>query len=373
MEEEKLSVALGFGTSIGRVREVNEDSFCVFTPYPGSEDTSEFLAVLGVADGMGGHKAGDVASSFLVQRLNAAFVEGKYKERYGHLTDLGLILKNLIRDLNQELFLLSKKDKIPGQMGSTLTFGLIKNNQIWIAHVGDSRCYVICGGKIEQLTKDHSWVAEQLRFGVLTKEEAVGHPQNNIVTQAMGIDPNIEPQVLVREIKSGEQYLFCTDGLIRHVSDQEILECLNSNSHPQRACDYLIDLANQRGGEDNITLVLISIGRAMSSTIKEEAAWPEEATKKSSPWSKTKRLVAMGMAGLCLTTGSFLVGSFYQKSRLAKKVNEFLIQGRSYLEAGELDKAALLTQSVLKLDKKNKAARELMNKIIYEEERRKNE
>lgn len=260
MEGETICVALGFGTSRGRVREINEDSFCVFTPYPGSEYTSEFTAVLGVADGMGGHQAGDAASSSVVEKINTAFVRGRYREKYGMLPDLALILKNVIRDINQELFLLSRKGKSPCQMGSTLTLGVVKGQTLWVAHVGDSRCYVLAEGKIEQLTKDHSWVAEQVRHGVLSKEEAIGHPQDNVITQAIGIDPNIEPQILTREVKEGERYLFCTDGLTRHVSEKEILETMSSHDHPQRACDHLLELANQKGGEDNITAVLAYIG-----------------------------------------------------------------------------------------------------------------
>ena len=370
MEAEKITVAVGFGTSTGQAREINEDSFCVFTPYPGSEDTSEFAAVLGVADGMGGHKAGDLASSFVVEKLNAAFVQGRYKDKYGLLSDLALVLKNVLRDINQELYLLSKKDKSPGQMGSTLTFGVVKNRTLWIAHVGDSRCYALAGGKIEQLTKDHSWVAEQVRHGVLSKEEAVGHPQNNVITQAMGIDPNIEPQIVGREVKSGEQYVFCTDGLTRHVSEKEILKAINDNPHPQRACDYLIELANQRGGEDNITIVLGYIGNPLKITREEEAVKTEKTMEKESFPARARKMLWPGILGLLLLAGSFFLGSVYHQFRLAKKVDELLVQGQNYCEAGELDKAALLVQSILKIDRRNKAARELMDKIINMKERR---
>jgi len=371
MEAEKITVAVGFGTSIGQTREINEDSFCVFTPYPGSEDTAEFTAVLGVADGMGGHKAGDLASSFVVEKLNAAFVQGRYKDKYGMLSDLTLVLKNVVRDINQELYLLSKKDKSPGEMGSTLTFGVIKDRAICVAHVGDSRCYALAGGKIEQLTKDHSWVAEQVRYGVLSKEEATGHPRDNVITQAMGIDPNIEPQVVVREVRGGEQYIFCTDGLTRHVSDREILEAVSSNSHPQRACDYLLELANQRGGEDNITIVLGYIGNPLKKTREEEAVKTEKTVETKSFQAKARKMLWPGILGLLLFAGSFFLGSVYQQFRLAKKVQGLLMQGQEYFEAGELDKAALLAQSVLKMDKGNNAALELMDKITKMEERRK--
>ncbi len=370
MEIEKITVAVGFGTSRGQIREINEDSFCVFTPYPGSEDTSEFAAVLGVADGMGGHKAGDLASSFVVDKLNAAFVQGRYKDKYGLLSDLTLVLKNVVRDINQELYLLSKKDKSLGQMGSTLTFGIIKDRALWIAHVGDSRCYALAEGKIEQLTKDHSWVAEQVRFGVLSREEAVGHPQDNVVTQAMGIDPNIEPQVVAREVKSGEQYVFCTDGLTRHVSEKEILEAISGNSHPQRACDHLIELANQRGGEDNITVVLGYTGNPLKKTREEEAVKTEKTVEKGIFLAKARKMLWPVILSALLLAGSFFLGSVYQEFRLAKKVDELLVQGERYCEAGELDKAALLVQSILKIDRGNKAARELMDKIIKKEERR---
>jgi len=370
MEVEKITIAVGFGTNRGQAREINEDSFCVFTPCPGSEETSEFAAVLGVADGMGGHEAGDLASSLVVEKLNAAFVQGRYKDKYGILSDFTLVLKNVVRDINQELYVLSKKDKSPGQMGSTLTFGIIKDRTLLIAHVGDSRCYALAEGKIEQVTKDHSWVAERVRFGILSKEEAAGHPQENVVTQAMGIDPNIEPQVIAREVKSDEQYVFCTDGLTRHVSEQEILEAISNNSHPQRACDYLIELANQRGGEDNITIVLGYIGNPLKKTREEEAVKTEKTVQKEFFLAKARKMLLPGILGILLLAGSFFLGSVYQKFRLAKKVDELLGQGQKYCEAGELDKAALLVQSILKIDRGNKAARELMDKIINIQERR---
>jgi len=373
MGVERMRVAVGFGTSRGRVREINEDSYCVFTPYPGSEDSSEFSAVLGVADGMGGHQAGDVASSFVVEKLNTAFVRGGYREKYGMLPDLALILKNVIRDINQELFLLSRKGKSPAQMGSTLTFGFIKDKTLWVAHVGDSRCYVLAEGKVEQLTKDHSWVAEQVRHGILSKEEAIGHPQDNVITQAIGIDPNVEPQILVREVKEGEQYLFCTDGLTKHVSEKDILETVNSHPHPQRACDRLIELANQRGGEDNITVVLGYVGVREEKKTEEEVIQPGEKAGKGRSWARAGKIFWSTFCVLALLVAGFFMGIAYQKRDWAKKVDKLLVQGEMYFQTGEMDKAAALAQSVLSIDRKNKAAQELRDKIKKEEEKRRQE
>jgi len=364
-------VAVGFGTSQGQVREINEDSLCVFTPYPGTESTSEFLAILGVADGMGGHRAGDLASSFVMEKVKMAFIRGQFKNKYGDLSDLALILKNLVKDINQELYALSKKEKSPGEMGSTLTIGLLKEKMLWLAHVGDSRCYLVSQGKIEQLTKDHSWVAEQVRRGVLSPEEAIGHPRDNVLTQAVGIDPNIEPQIIYREVSYGDRYVFCTDGLTRHVQEKEILEIINKKPNPQRACDSLIELANQRGGEDNITVVIGYITSPLKETREEVVALSEKRARKNITPAKLKNKMIVGILFLVLMAASFFSGFIYRQFLLAKKVDELHRQGLLYYEKGEFAKATLLMESILKIDKRNKAAQELIDKIIKKEERRK--
>lgn len=373
MDTEKLEVFVGFGTDKGQARDLNEDSFCVFTPYPGSENESEFQAVLGVADGMGGHQAGDFASRFVSEKINAAFVKGRYAEKYGGVPDFSLILKGIVRDINLELYTLSKKDPSRGGMGSTLTFGIVRSGVLYVAHVGDSRCYKVRREGIEQLTKDHSWVADQVRYGVLSKEEAAGHPRDNVITQAIGIDPNVEPQAIAAEIAAGDRYIFCTDGLTKHVSDPEILRAVRENSHPQRACDSLIELANRRGGEDNITVVLGYIDRRLPITRELEIpVSPEGPEPGASGFSVAKPVIAVA-ACLFLLAGGFLAGSLSQRHVQAKRIHELLVQGQTYFQGGEYDKAALVAQSILKIEKQHRPALELMEKIKSQKKGGRNE
>lgn len=254
--QKTFEIRVGFGTDKGRVREMNEDSYCAFVANHKEYQRSEFQSVLGVADGMGGHKAGDIASRTLTTRLKAEFIQQKYKKEFSVADNFLLILKDVVRKISREIFSVSKEDENLGEIGSTLTFGVIRNGVLYLAHVGDSRCYCIRDGTIKQITKDHSWVADQVSLGMISKEEALNHPNNNIITQAVGFAPNVEPQMLKRETRPGDRYIFCSDGLTASIREEEILQAVCSNPNPQRVCDFLIDLANQRGGQDNITVVI---------------------------------------------------------------------------------------------------------------------
>lgn len=354
-EQEKFDIKVGFGTDRGLVREINEDSFCVFVPYPGSENASGFQAVLGVADGMGGHRAGDLASHFITDKINDAFIQRKYREKFEHLNDFLLILKNVIREINLELYSVSKRDKTLYEIGSTLTLGTIKDSILYLAHVGDSRCYWVRGGEIKQLTKDHSWIAEQVNSGLLSREEALNHPKQNILTQAIGFDPNIEPQMLTRKVKIGDKYVFCSDGLTHYVSDNEIMDIINKNSHPQRACDSLIALAKQRGGEDNITAVLGYVNETLTETKEETVDLPSPEEKKELLMRYGKKIL-FGILILFLAFSLFFLGTWYQRSQVAKRVEQLFVQGENYYRAGEYEKAIIMIESVLEIDKKNKKA-----------------
>lgn len=362
-ETREIEVKVGFDTTRGRVRKMNEDSLCVFVPYPGSQQDSEFQAILGVADGMGGHKAGDLASRIITQRLNAAFIRGGYEQEFAGLNDFSLVLKNVIREINRKVYSLSKRNKNLGEIGSTLTFGIIKNAVLYLVHIGDSRCYCIRNGHLDQLTKDHSWVAEQVSSGVLSEKEALNHPKNNVITQAVGFDPNIEPQMLRREVKAGDRYVFCSDGLTRHVSDEEILEIVNKNSHPQRACEALIDLANQRGGQDNITAVIGYVNPDLLATREDEIReWRQQGKKKYSTISK----ILLGILILVISMGVFLLGSWHQKYRMTKKINRLLVQIEEDFNQGNHQKAFLAARSLLEIDKNNKTAQKLLKKYNKE-------
>ncbi|MGB8951227.1 MAG: Stp1/IreP family PP2C-type Ser/Thr phosphatase [Candidatus Aminicenantales bacterium] len=357
-EKESYEIRVGFGSDKGRVRSANEDRYSVFIPYPGSEKESEFRAVLGVADGMGGHKAGDLASQMITDRLNAAFIQGGYTSWFDRMDDLTLIMKNIVREINRELYTLSKRDNTLGEMGSTLTFGIIKDSILHLIHVGDSRCYCLRNGEMIQLTRDHSWVADQVSSGVLSKEEAVGHPRNNILTQAIGFDPNIEPQVIKWKVQMDDWYLFCSDGLSNPVGEKEILEVLTANVNPQRACDALINLANQKGGEDNITAVIAHLGKALKPTSQ---VGPEEENPARRRKIKIPRMALAGFLGVVLLAFFFFLGITYQKHRINVTVQTLLVESENYAEAGDFEKSVLLAESILRLDPKNKQAQALVD------------
>jgi hypothetical protein len=243
-----------------------------------------------------------------------------------------------------------------------LTLGTIKDSILYLAHVGDSRGYFVREGEITQLTRDHSWVAEQVSSGLLTEKEAINHPKQNVLTQAIGFDPNIEPQMLTQEVKIGDRYIFCSDGLTRYVSNDEIMDFINKNPFPQRACDSLIELAKDRGGEDNITAVLGYIDGALTETKEEEALDVSSVGKRKHPARRYAKKVLYGVLIFLFAFSLFFVGVWYQRGRLNKKIEELFVDGESYYRKGEYEKAFTVIQSILKIDMKNKKALELLEK-----------
>jgi len=364
-EKEEFEIKVGFGTDRGPVRELNEDSFSVFIPFPGSEDTADFRAVLAVADGMGGHKGGNLASHFITDRINDYFIQGKYKTKFEQVDDMIFVMKTAVREINRDLYATSKRDKSLGDIGSTLTLGLVKDSVLYVTHVGDSKCFAVRNGAIEQLSKDHSWVADQVRSGVLTKEEARNHPRQNIITQAIGFDPNIEPQVLAREVKPGDRFILCSDGLSNHVKPEEMLDAVTQNPNPQRACDILIQMAIQRGGDDNITAVLGYIDKPMPKTAQLDNRIQENPEARRfgiRRLSRKIRVILLGAAGFIVLFAAFWSGFWIKGLQQGKHIRTLLAESETYLQGGNLAKGSALLLAVLALDEDNKKAEELDRK-----------
>lgn len=231
-------------TSVGCIRSLNEDSF--FVSEPDSKGT--VLAI--VADGMGGHNAGEVASGKAVGILQ----NGIFRETYMSAKD---VLIKAVEDANQEIYEMSINKKNLSGMGTTITACLAMENSVTAVQVGDSRLYLIRKDKISQITKDHSLVEMLVENGTITKEEAKNHPQKNIITRAVGTDKTVEADIYEFSVKKGDTVLLCSDGLVNMVDDEEILSVIKSAETLDAAANTLVSQAEKAGGTDNITVILI--------------------------------------------------------------------------------------------------------------------
>jgi protein phosphatase len=245
-----------FGMSdVGKRREKNEDSFLV----------NDELALYTVADGMGGHLGGDIASKLATATMHEVVhalesdpdmtlqegVNIKPGEFQGYL-------RYAIKLSSKRIFERSHGEATLRGMGTTTVAILFRNNKIYIANVGDSRAYRIRDGEISQITRDHSLVGEQMRAGILTEEEAKASRLKNIITRSVGFQEEVDADIDIRVVRHGDRYLLCSDGLSNMLDDSEIQEIVASNSLEQ-ACRRLIDVANERGGDDNITVVIAEV------------------------------------------------------------------------------------------------------------------
>ncbi|MTS24409.1 Stp1/IreP family PP2C-type Ser/Thr phosphatase [Sellimonas intestinalis] len=230
-------------TDIGRKREINQDY--VFAT---DETIGNLPNLLVVADGMGGHRAGDFASRFTVEVLAEEVQNSKeiHPEQ---------ILGNAIQTANERLMEEAAKDSRLEGMGTTLVAATILDHVLYFANVGDSRLYLI-NKEIRQLSKDHSMVEEMVRLGGLTEEEAKHHPDKNIITRAMGVKDKVEPDFFEYRLKGGDTILMCSDGLTNMVDDDEIFQIVKSARDIVEAVETLIQRANENGGSDNIGIVL---------------------------------------------------------------------------------------------------------------------
>ena len=226
-------------TDPGRVRRRNEDAFVVDPP------------LFAVADGMGGAQAGEVASRLAA----AAFREYREADELAPEERVQAIIK----EANRRIYDRARADSQVSGMGTTVTAALLTDGRVVIGHVGDSRAYRIRDGRLEQLTEDHSLVADLMRSGRLTPEEAEGHPQRSVITRALGTDPDVDVDTLVIEAEAGDLFLLCSDGLSTMVSDAKVLETVERAGSLDDAARNLVRAANSGGGEDNVTVVLFRL------------------------------------------------------------------------------------------------------------------
>jgi serine/threonine protein phosphatase PrpC len=290
-------------SDVGRVRPHNEDYVDYYIP-PDARQLARKGSIYLVADGMGGHQAGEVASRGAVE-----LTIGQYYGDTAH--DVATSLVRAFRSANQQIYDQAQADPSKGGMGTTLVAAVIVDQKVFVANVGDSRAYLINAKSITQITEDHSWVEEQVRAGLLTPEQARRHPQRNLVTRALGSKPDVQVDLFEGEISVGDSLLMCSDGLSGRVEDQELAAIVRQYP-PQEAARQLVALANERGGNDNIS-VLIVIAEREATTVAAVVAPP---VGKPARKSLLAPVLAGALLVLALVAGG-VVGFPYLRSFLA--------------------------------------------------------
>jgi protein phosphatase len=266
-------------SDVGRSRAHNEDAVLLSPP------------LFAVADGLGGHQAGEVASTLAIEKLmeNApAHADAK-------------ALGRAARTANKAVIEAAKNGTGREGMGTTLTAAIVEGTHIAVAHVGDSRAYVLHAGVLERITEDHSMVADMIRQGTLTEEESRVHPNRSVITRALGSDPNMYADTFEVTASPGDRLLLCSDGLTGMLDDDQILDALTAYSDPEVASHALIDAANAAGGQDNISVVIVEI-----------AGDGERAPKKPRTWLAA---LIWTLAALALIAGAAWAMNAYARSQ----------------------------------------------------------
>ena len=252
----RLLVDVGSLSDPGQVRELNEDYFGTPETMEISLDLVEKKGRLyAVADGMGGHAAGEVASRQAISTL--------FKEYYtSPSAEIIKRMEEAIEAANVEVYAQASSDRAKAGMGTTLVAAVLQGDDLYVANVGDSRAYLVREQSIEQVTRDHSWVNEQVQAGIITEQEAREHLYRNIITRSLGTKPGVDIDFFQRKVQPGDVLVLCCDGLSNEVKEDEIAHIVSTNS-AQESAQALIDLANQRGGPDNITAIVVRIGEVI--------------------------------------------------------------------------------------------------------------
>ena len=242
----ELQLNIGSFSDVGKVREINEDYFGYFSGSCGN--------LLLVCDGMGGHKGGEIASRIAVKSIENHF------EEMNRNYDPPKEIYDAFNSANNSIIQTAFNDSTLSDMGSTVVLVLLKDGLVHYANLGDSRIYRIRRGKILQLTKDNSLVQQMIDSNMITENESKTHPKKHVITKALGIDPELEPEIYQPfKLQENDIIILCSDGLTEHVEEKEILKLAGNNSVSDAAIK-LVDLANERGGSDNITVQVARAG-----------------------------------------------------------------------------------------------------------------
>jgi protein phosphatase len=241
----ELHLNIGNCSDVGKAREINEDYFGSFS--------GRFGNLLLVCDGMGGHKGGEIASRLAVETIS------NYFEKLNDSYNISEEINKSLEASNTSIILKAKGDSDLTDMGSTVVLVLVKNGLAYYTSLGDSRIYKIRDGTIQQITKDNSLVQQMVDSNIITEDEAKVHPKKNVITKALGTIDELVPDFYEPiKLQANDKLILCTDGLTDHVGEEEIFQ-LSENNPPQQAAQKLVELANERGGTDNITVQIAAV------------------------------------------------------------------------------------------------------------------
>jgi PPM family protein phosphatase len=247
-----LGLTVAQRTDVGRKRQHNEDSVAYIIPKDQQLLESKGALFI-VADGMGGHAAGEVASEIAVDTVCTLYYQDAD-------TDIPLSLRRAIQYANATIYQRATENAQHSGMGTTCVAAVLRGTTAYIANVGDSRAYLVRKGHVRQISQDHSWVAEQVRMGQMTVEEAQLHSMRNIITRSLGPFPEVEVDVFVEQVEEGDAFVLCSDGLSGMISDDEITNIVE-HFGPQESVYRLVEYANAQGGMDNITAIVARVNQ----------------------------------------------------------------------------------------------------------------
>jgi PPM family protein phosphatase len=244
---------LGLMTDVGKKRKVDEDAILAMESIAGFESKMSQKFLLALADGMGGHEKGEIASKISVTTIAEKFCTSMLSP-----IDYALELANSIQEANRRILQYASEHDGAEGMGTTTVCAIVDKNEVHLGHVGDSRAYVISKEEIRRVTKDHSHVQDLIDKGEILESEAITHPKKNVITRAVGIYSEVNVDTMKLTLDEDEFLLLCCDGLIIHVDDETIKEIVVNAKDPQDACAKLVNTANEKGGSDNISVILLA-------------------------------------------------------------------------------------------------------------------
>lgn len=257
MDNNEITQEVGWNINKGQVRDNNEDSLGAVKVNQASEDKAQSVGIYVVADGMGGHHAGEVASDLAVRTVIREFMADMTTQQDDMPENYQKWLKSAVAIANHMILNRGQEDHL--EMGTTLVMAVVVGNNVHIVNVGDSRAYLISESSIRQITKDHTFVQKLVEVGAITPQQAADHPHRNILTQAVGTNKNLTIDLFSESLEENEYLLLCSDGLWDELNDAQIHQIVMQADSAQAACQALVDATNAAGGRDNMAIVLVRI------------------------------------------------------------------------------------------------------------------